>query len=687
MKVNEKKWIRFRIYLVAVFFLFALSTVLSRAVQLQVFEKDRLQKMARDGYRKIVPLPPKRGSILDREGHELAVSLEVGSVYAEPRRIEDKVGTAKKLAPYLNMPAGNIIKLLTKDKSFVYIKRKIPSDKIEKISQLRLQGIGFTKETKRFFPGKEIAGQLLGIVGDENQGLEGLEKRYDELLKGEAQVLVQMKDAVGRPFYISKPAEEKRDTHNLILTIDKDIQYKAEQALEKAVIKAKAKSGQCLVMNPETGEILAMAIAQGYNPVTETISPAFNPNIFRDYKSNAWRNRVIADCYDPGSAIKSFLLAAALDTGSVTPNTKLNCENGEYRVADRVIHEAKRKKFSELTVRDIVIHSSNIGACKIGNELGYDRFFEYMEKFGFNQKTGIELLGDRDGLIRSPENANEVERSNAYFGQGMMVTSMQLVNAMAAIANGGRLMKPYLVKAITDETGKIVKEFYPQMVRRVISPDTAKEVTKILEEVVSEKGTAPLAAIEGYRVAGKTSTAQKVDPLTGRYSSHNYIAGFVGFVPANRPKLAILAMIDEPRGYTYGGLVAAPVFKEVGQWALTNLRVQPQLIIAESDNVTDMKKTSLEKKAVSVTDVKELKDEDTGEEAGDDEGADTEENIVENLLPDFRGLTMREVLKNISTLGINITFEGSGRAYEQYPKPGVSMNKVTSVKVSFRPPA
>ncbi len=669
MKVNEKKWIRFRIYLVAVFFLFSLSAVLSRAVQLQVFEKDRLQKMARDGYHKIVPLPPKRGSIFDRDGYELAVSLEVGSVYAEPKRITDRTGTARQLALHLGMPFKRVLSLIKKDQNFVYIKRKISSNKIDQIRSLGLEGIGFTKETKRFFPGKEIAGQLLGIVGNENQGLEGIEKRYDDLLRGEAQVLVQMKDAVGRPFYISKPAEEKRDTHNLILTIDTDIQYKAEQALEKAVIKSKGKSGQCLVMNPETGEILAMAIAQGFNPGSNTIYPAFNPNIFREYKPNAWRNRVIADCFEPGSIMKAFLLAAALDAKVVTPNTQFNCENGEYRIANRKIHDTK--KYSMLTAADIIVVSSNIGAYKIGNELTYENFYEYLDKFGFGRKTGVELIGERDGLIRNPKGLGPVERANVYFGQGMTASSIQLVTAMAAIANGGQLMKPYVVKAVTDESGKTIKEYHPQLVRRVISPDTAKTLSRILEEVATERGTAVHAAIDGYRVAGKTSTAQKVDPETGKYSNRDYVALFVGFVPVNRPKLVILAMIDEPRGIRYGGLIAGPVFKEVGQWALSNLRVQPQLILAENEIVTEVKKTSPDKKIIPSVEAIEINEMETGE----------------NLLPDFRGSTMREVLKNISALGLDITFEGSGRAFDQEPAPGVLMDKITSVKVVFRPPA
>ena len=658
MKVNEKKWIRIRIYLVAVFFLFCFSTVLSRAVQLQVFEKNKLQAMAKDGYRKIVQLPPRRGSIFDREGHELAVSLEVGSVYAEPRQITDKAGTARQLALHLDIPVKTILSLLKKDRGFVYIQRKIPTSKIEQIRSLGLQGIGFTKETKRFFPGKEIAGHVLGIVGDENQGLEGIEKKYDDLLRGEAQVLVQMKDALGRPFYISKPAEEKRDTHNLVLTIDKDIQYKAQQALEKALVKSKGKSGQCVIMDPETGEILAMATA-----------PPFNPNMFRSHSPDEWRNRVIADCYEPGSIIKAFLLAAALETNTVTPNTKFDCENGKFNLADIVIDDSKKHQI--LTAADIVVVSSNIGAYKIGNELGYEKFYDYLKKFGFGQRTGVDLIGERHGVIRPPETANEVDRATVYFGQGMSASSLQLATAMAAIANGGKLMRPYIVKAITDESGKTVKEFYPHMVRRVISSDTARTVSRILEDVVSERGTAPPAAIEGYRVAGKTSTAQKVDPRTGRYSHRNFTAAFVGFAPINRPRLVILVMIDEPRGVTYGGLVAGPVFKEIGQWALGDLKVQPQLRLAGAEAAT-RNRISDKVKAPS-NNIKT--------------GASPEIKAGENLLPDFRGLTLREVLKDISILGLDITFEGSGRAYAQDPAPGVPMDEITSVKVSFRPPA
>lgn len=651
MKVKEKKWIRLRIYLVAVFFLLILSTILCRAVQLQVFESEKLEALASSEYRTIVKLSPERGAILDRQGDELAVSVEVGSVYANPKQVKDPAGTARQLALNLDLSPGKVLSLLRKDKSFVWIKKKISPKKIERIKSFGLEGIGFEKETKRFFPGREIAGHLLGIVGSDNQGLEGIEKKYDDVLKGSGQSLVQMRDVLGRAFFVSEPAEVGRSRHNLVLTIDKDIQYKVQQSLDRAVEKAQGKSGQCVVMDPETGEILAMAT-----------SPAFNPNLFRQYSPDQWRNRVVTDCYEPGSSMKLFLLSAALEMNIVSPGTKFFCENGEYTVGNTTIHDTR--EYNTLSASDIVVLSSNIGAIKIGNEFGYERFYEYLKKFGFGQKTGIDLIGERSGFIRPPNKAREVDRANAFFGQGMTSTSLQLANALASIANGGKLMKPYVVKAVKDESGKIIKEYHPHLIRRVVSPKTAKTVARILEGVVSNRGTAPDAAIEGYRVAGKTSTAQKVNPTTRRYSDKNYVAIFMGFVPVNHPKLVILVMVDEPQGVIYGGDVAGPVFKEVGQWTLNRLRIQPSLMMAATEPV-DLKQEPVKTIKTPVL------------HKGMNDGS---------LLPDFRGLTMREVLKNISSLGLNITLEGSGLAVTQSPEPGVSLKEVTSVRVSFRPP-
>lgn len=648
MKVEDKKWIRIRIYLVAVFFLCGLTTILLRALQLQVFERERLDAIAREGYNDIVKLLPKRGTIYDREGHELAMSVEVSSIYANPKLIRDKARTAAQLALLLNVSQKSILSLLKKDSPFVWIERRLSPEKVRQVKALNLEGVGFTSESGRYYPGVDIAGHLLGFVGSDNQGLEGLEKKYDDVLTGPQRTLVQMVDALGRPFFISNPdAGNNQKLYNLILTIDKDIQYKAQQALEEAVKDAKGKSGQCLIMDPATGEILAMAVA-----------PSFNPNIFKEYNPSQWRNRTITDCYEPGSAIKAFLLAAALDRKAVAPSTKFYCEEGEYQVATHQIHDTK--KYGTLSVSDIVILSSNIGALKIGQVLGYGNYYEYLKRFGFGDKTGIELIGERQGTVRSPEAINIVDKSTIFFGQGMSVTSLQLANAMAAIANGGKLMKPYVVKAMTDESGRTVKEFHPQMIRRVLPQETSQKVAGILEGVVSDRGTAPLAAITGYRVAGKTGTAQKINPLTKGYSDEDYVSIFVGFVPVKNPRMVILVMIDEPKAVVYGGTVAGPVFREVGKWALNSLRVNPEIRLVEMIKEPTKDNTEGPDKPVL---------------AG---GA--------NLLPDFRGKTMREVLKRGDELGLDVLIDGSGMAISQEPDPGSPLDGITSIKVNFRPP-
>ncbi len=652
MNVQEKKWIRARIFLVTIFFLAGLCIIQLRVFQLQVFERDRLDSIARAGYKAVVKLPSKRGTIYDRERHELAVSIEVGSIYADPGLIEEKSKTAQQLALNLNLPLKKILNLLKKERSFVWIKRRVSPEKVRQMRALDLKGVGFTTETRRYYPGRDIAGHLLGLVGSDNQGLEGVEKRYDEILKGPQQNLIQMRDALGRPFFLNEPAGIDGKMHNLVLTVDKDIQYKAQQALEAAVRKAQGKGGQCLIMNPETGEILAMAVV-----------PSFNPNIFRQYRPYQWRNRTITDVYEPGSTIKAFLLAAALENNTVTPNMRFYCEEGEYRVANHKIHDTK--KYGSLSVSDIVVLSSNIGAVKIGKELGYGTFCEYLHRFGFGNKTGIDLIGERDGFIRPLKEAKEIDQATIFFGQGMSSTSLQLITAMASIANGGKLMRPYVVKAVTDQSGRPLKVIHPYMVRRVLSRETTEKVTRILEGVVSKRGTAPRAAISGYRVAGKTGTSQKIDRSTRAYSSRDYIAIFIGFVPADNPKLVILVMINEPKGAVYGGLVAGPVFSEVGEWSLNNLHISPQLELAK------------------------IKEELRTEILEDSTRAPVTHSRVEDkgLLPDFRGLTMREVLKKGSDLGLRIILDGTGLAVEQSPVPGSSLRDVSSVEIDFRPPA
>ena len=657
MKTSDKKWIRIRIYLVAIFFIIGLGANLFRAYQLQVLERDKLNTLALSGIKAVVKLPPKRGTIYDRDGHELAVSVEVGSIYANPRLIEDKNLIAGHLALGLNESKNSILTLLNKESPFVWIKKKVPPDKIKQIKSVGLKGIGFTTETRRYYPGKDIAGQLLGFAGNDNQGLEGIEKYYDEVLKGPNETLIQMRDAVGRPFYISQPEGDGQNMRNLTLTIDKDIQFKAQEALEAEIKETSAKGGQCLIMKPDTGEILAMAVY-----------PSFNPNIFNEFSSSDWRNRLIADCYEPGSTIKAFLLSVALENNVVTSDTTFYCENGEYYIGGHTVHDSH--KHGVLSVSDIVTLSSNIGAIKIGQKVGYENFYKYLNNFGFGTKTGIDLKGERDGFVRTPQAAREIDRANTFFGHGLSVTSLQLATAMSSIANGGKLMRPYLVKEITDQSGNVVQKNQPVMVRRVLSQATTRLVTGVLENVVSEKGTAAKAAISGYSVAGKTGTSQKITE-TGTYSHEKYVSIFVGFVPANNPEMVILVMVDEPKGTGYGGLVAAPVFSEIGKWSLNNMRINPDLKIDSSNIVQEAKMNNPEpvsqpnvvRKAIIAT-------------------TDSEDA---NLVPDFSGQTMRQVLQKGRASGLNVIIDGTGTAVMQSPEAGSPLEGITSVKVTFKP--
>ncbi len=651
MNVKEKRGIRFRVYLVALFFLFGMGIILARAYQLQVLKRDEYAALASAGYKGTVELLPKRGTIFDRQGRELAVSIEVESVYAHPHLVENKLDAAERLSQALGLNQKELLSKLESNRSFVWVKRKISPDEVEHIKALGLEGVGFITEARRYYPDKEIGAHLIGFAGADNQGLEGLEKKYDSILKGPQHTLVQERDARGRPFYVSQAISSDADMKGLVLTIDRDIQYRAQQILKAAVEKNKAERGHCIILAPKTGEILAMAVF-----------PLFNPNVFGEYRPHEWRNLAITDCYEPGSTIKAFLAAAALNEECVSSQDIFYCENGRFELGNETIDDTKAHGW--LTTSDIIVLSSNIGAVKVGQKLGYKKFSAYLKDFGFGSKTGIDLIGERSGFIRPTEKTTEIDQATVYYGQGMAATSLQIAVAMAAIANGGKLMRPYVVKAIVDQSGRIVEESKPRVVRRVISPQTSKKVTQILEEVVTEEGTGTLAAINGYVAAGKTGTAEKVDPKTKAYSDEKYVSSFVGFVPTDNPELVILVMVDEPRPVTYGGLVAAPAFQEVGAWTLHHLRVPPQTRIAEKKRGTGSRNRTSHTETLSKEGL---------EHSG--------------LVPDFTGQSMREVLKGGRALGLNVVLEGTGLAVKQTPCPGSSLEKTKTVKVTFSPPA
>ncbi len=660
MKLKEKKWIRFRIHLVSAFFMGGLIAIFVRVYQLQVLQQDYLRGIAKNGIIGTTKLPPKRGVIYDRDGHELAISVQVGSVFAHPKQIKDKNKTARTLSKILGEKYSQLLKKLKRNRSFVWIKRRIPQTLAEQIKALDLRGLGVTTETRRYYPGRETAAHVIGFAGTDNQGLEGLEKKFDGLLRGPEEKLAFMRDALGRPFAVTRPVASDQRIHNLYLTIDKDIQYKAQQSLREAVKKAKAKGGHCVVVDPFTGEILAMAVV-----------PEFNPNVFFHYKPYQWRNRPVTDCFEPGSTIKAFLLAAALEASVVSPRTRFYCEQGKFKVGGRVVHDTH--KYGNLSVADIVVYSSNIGAIKLGQKLGYRKFTEYLKNFGFGKKTEIDLMGERGGFIRDAKNAREIDQATLFFGQGMSSTSLQLAMAMGTIANGGKLMRPYVVSKIVDESGNTTEKTNPKVVRRTISTQTARKVTAILEGVATEEGTAVKAAIAGYRVAGKTGTSQKVDPKTKQYSKTKYVASFVGFVPSDKPRLVIMVMIDEPKGHIYGGLVAGPVFKEVGSWALNHLRISPNPSLLSNIKIQSAQAHVKPEKAAA-------------SQISPETALPLPYAIQAAQLPDFTGLGMREVLKRSRALGLKVCLEGSGLATRQNPDPGSPLKTVQSVTVNFKPP-
>jgi len=654
MRAKKIKWVRIRISITGVFFILAFIVIFLRAYQLQILEASHLSSLAEKGYTGEFTFTAPRGTIFDRAGKELALSIEVPSLYGCPKKIANKPEAATLLARALSIDRAALLERLEDSGSFVWIKRKVTPEEISRTSALAIPGIEFTKESRRYYPCLETAGHVVGFASQDNKGLEGIELQYDGYLEARETTFNRIHDALGRPLLFDGPRIKSAGPFNLVLTLDKDISYKAQKSLQDAVERSGAAGGICIVMRPRTGEILAVAVV-----------PGFNPNIFWRHKPYEWRNRAVTDCFEPGSTLKAFLVAAALEEGVITPSTVLDCERGELALADYVIHDSKA--YENLTVSEIIKYSSNIGAIKIGRRLGAERYNHYLQRFGFGERSGIDFPGERLGTLKSMRHASIVDQHTLFFGQGISVSPLQLAMAFGAIANGGRLMRPYLVKSIVDQGGKTVQEYYPQMRRRVISEITARKVKAILEGVVEKDGTAPSAAIQGYRAGGKTGTAQKVDPIEKTYSNTKYVAYFGGFAPSDSPEITILAALDEPKETPYGGIVAAPVFRDVGGWTLNHLNVAPSITTATARRESAAR-TGPERRSRT-----------EGEQAA--RALD-----LPGLVPDVKGLGVREVVRKARALGLQVIVKGSGLAAEQSLTPGLPLRAGTALVVTFRPP-
>jgi len=657
-RYSFRKRLSLRIMMISCAFILLFSITILRAFQLQIIERDKLTQLIEKQYLKYVKLPPKRGTIYDRKKRELAVSIEVDSVYARPGNIKNKKEIAKKLSPILKVNYRSLKRKLKSDRPFVWLKRRISPSQSTKIKKLHLEGIGFIEESKRFYPNRELASNCLGFAGLDPKGLEGIELEYDSYLKGTPGYLLVERDALGRNIYTQNIKQVNATKgHNLQLTIDKTIQYLVEKALEEGVKKNKAKAGIAIVMVPKTGEILALAVR-----------PTFNPNNFWDYSPSQWRNRVVTDAFEPGSTFKMFLISSALDEGIFQPQDIFYCENGSYFLEDRVIHDVH--KYGWLTLTKIIKYSSNIGACKIAENLGKKKFYCYIRKFGFGSKTGIDLPGETSGLLALPYKWSRIHLGTISFGQGISISPIQLITAFSAIANGGILMKPYLVKAIFNDRGEIIKEFHPESRWRIITQRTAKQVTSILKTVVEKGGTGENAFIPGFEIAGKTGTAQKVDPEIKNYSTHKVISSFIGFLPADDPKLAILIITDEPQGIPYGGTVAAPIFKKITSQIIRYLNIPPNqgsttMVKYHPDTDPYQEKITLNHNYIKKISLNE--------------------HHVSKSMPDFSGLSIRDVLKKGEELDLTIEISGSGKAVSQYPPPGNPIEYDQRCWIMFQP--
>lgn len=550
-----------RILLVSLFLLIGFFLITLRLLYLMVLEHQDLTKKAERQHQKTITLEPRRGTIYDRNGRELAISIDLESLYGVPPEIEKVSLVAAKLSTVLGVEQSFIEKRLEAPRKFIWLYRKLDPQRVEMIKELNIKEIGFVTESKRFYPKMSIAAHLLGFVGMDNNGLEGIELTYESDIKGEKGWLIIERDALGKEIFPSKANYRPPSPgYNLYLTVDEVIQYITEKELDKGMARWNAKAASAIVMNPNTGEILAMAVR-----------PDFNPNIFERYSPSEWRNRAITDTYEPGSIFKVILAAASLEEGIAKPQDLFDCSQGSIEVGGRLIHDVHRN--GVLSFGEVIQKSSNVGAVRLGIRLGKERFYKYIKAFGFGEKTGIDLSGEVSGKVSQPYDWSGTSIGAISIGHEVSVTPLQLLRAFSVIANKGVLLRPYVVSEIRDHEGRLIKTFHPVVERRVISETTSKTLTEILRTVVEEGGTGTKAAIKGNLVAGKTGTAQKIDPATGRYSSERHVSSFVGFLPADDPKVSIIVVIDEPEGAYYGGSVAAPIFKEIAEEVLIYLKI------------------------------------------------------------------------------------------------------------------
>ena len=662
----------------------ALGGIVSSAWRVQVEDGPEWRDMAEKQRQRRLHIEPKRGTIYDRNGTPLAVSVEVPSVSADVvemlRGVDGKPAqeaalrdSAGRLAHALSLDVNELYERLSPRHRFVWIKRRITGEEAAAVRELGdlkqqgahpIHGLSIEGEGHRYYPGRELAGPVLGFVAPDSQGKDGIELSLDEDLRGKVEEVRGLRDRSGRLIFEGVSDEHALQGNDVVLSIDEGIQHAAERELDAAMHTYETKGGSLVVVDPFTGDILAL-----------TSVPGYNPNDYTDSEADARRDRAVTDRFEPGSVMKPFMMAGALAAGTLKPNDSINCEHGIYQIGGVTIHDTHVNDM--LSPTQILARSSNIGALKIGLELGEPSLYATYRRFGFGEATGVPLPGEAAGVLRPKGRAwYDAETASASFGQGLTVTTLQLAMAMSAIANGGRLLEPTLVKRVSDGRGETMRSSGVHVRREVLAPGVARTVAEMLTAVTEDGGTAVEASVPGFRVAGKTSTAQKVDPATGKYSTEKYTAVFVGFVPVEHPRIVVAVVLDEPMIGRYGGDLAGPVFRRVAEASLRYLGVTPS---TSSAKVPSAKHPGDPPDATLAT-TKAVQ----GLPAPPPPPAiPLPPGTVR--VPDATGMAAHDVVVSLSKAGFIPQVEGWGRAVRQTPVPGSAAPKGSSVRVVLEP--
>lgn len=688
---------RIGILLVIIFAVFVL--LIGRLLWVQTVQGGVLSEKAQNIQTKSITLAPQRGNIYDRNNNLLVTSLPAYSIYASPNLMKDPAAVATKIAPLLGLDANQLTANLKSKKSFVWIKRDVDWDVGQKIKQMKLTGLGFVDSAKRSYPQGRLAASVLGFVGSDDQGLVGIEKSYNRQLAGTPGEMLVMTDADGRVL----PDTEKTVTpvvpgDQLVLALDQTMQFYVERELDKINAAYSPLHAVILVMNPNTGEVLAMGN-----------SPGFEPAKWQSYPPAVWQSNLATTyAYEPGSVFKLFTTAAALSNRIVSPNDYFY-DPGCLVVQGHNIYDSERQDYGAVTFEKGLEDSLNIVFAQVGQKVGAKTFYEYIRGFGFGSPTGIDLPGDEPGLVTPEDKCTTLNLSEMSFGQAIAVTPLQVLTATCAIANGGKLMQPHMVKEIKDNHGKVIKEFTPEVVRQVISADTAKEETQMMENVVVN-GTGQNAVVDGYSVAGKTGTAQVPGP--GGYVPDKYVSSFVGFAPANNPQIAVLVMVDQPHNAYYGGDVAAPIFSDLTGKILNYLGIPKDPSLISQNNNSNQQPVATSNNKIPVPNLTNYpvaearwllavegfnctNQENTGivtdqnpkpgtyVSPGSYDSLQVSGSLAGLGVPDLTGLTMKKAGIVLADLGLHLVVQGNGLASGQNPPPGTPVSPGATVTVTF----